>query len=49
MSVVPNTTLVAVKVVVGAVTGSVSVLSEAIHSANDLFAAGIAFVSTPGK
>jgi len=46
VSVVPNTTLVAVKVVVGAVTGSVSVLSEAIHSANDLFAAGIAFVST---
>jgi len=46
VSVVSNTTLVAVKVVVGALTGSVSVLSEAIHSANDLFAAGIAFVST---
>jgi cation diffusion facilitator family transporter len=46
VSVVSNTALVAVKVVVGVLTGSVSVLSEAIHSANDLLAAGIAFVST---
>jgi cation diffusion facilitator family transporter len=46
VSVASNTALVTVKVAVGVLTGSVSVLSEAIHSANDLFAAGIAFVST---
>jgi len=46
VSVLSNATLVGVKVVVGVVTGSVSVLSEAIHSANDLLAAGVAFVST---
>ncbi len=46
LSVASNTTLVLLKVVVGVVSQSVSVLSEAIHSANDLVAALIAFAST---
>jgi len=46
LSVASNTTLVLLKLVVGVVSQSVSVLSEAIHSANDLVAALIAFVST---
>lgn len=45
LSVVSNTLLVALKLAVGAFTGSVSVLSEAIHSAVDLAAALIAFFS----
>jgi cation diffusion facilitator family transporter len=40
-----NACLVAMKIAVGLLTGSVSILSEAIHSANDLVAAVIAFVS----
>jgi cation diffusion facilitator family transporter len=46
VSVASNTALVVLKVVVGVVSQSVSVLSEAIHSANDLVAALIAFAST---
>ncbi len=46
LSVASNATLVVLKLVVGVVSGSVSVLSEAIHSANDLVAALIAFAST---
>jgi cation diffusion facilitator family transporter len=46
VSVASNLTLVVLKVVVGAMSGSVSILSEAIHSANDLVAAVIAFAST---
>lgn len=42
LSVYSNTFLVAMKVVVGVMMGSVAVLSEAIHSAIDLFAAMIA-------
>lgn len=45
LSVVSNTTLTLMKLVVGLTTGSVSVLSEAVHSANDLVAAAIAFFS----
>jgi cation diffusion facilitator family transporter len=45
LSVFSNTFLVLLKLVVGVVTGSVSVLSEAVHSAVDLLAAGIAFFS----
>lgn len=45
VSVGSNTTLVLAKVVVGVLSGSVSVLSEAIHSANDLLAALIAWWS----
>ncbi|MHC1730465.1 MAG: cation diffusion facilitator family transporter [Bacteroidales bacterium] len=43
LSVLSNSLLIILKVVVGAVTGSVSILSEAIHSSIDLVAAVIAF------
>jgi cation diffusion facilitator family transporter len=42
LSVCSNTILVGLKLVVGILTGSVSVISEAIHSGLDLTAAGIA-------
>lgn len=45
ISVVSNSTLVVLKLLVGLLTGSVSVLAEAIHSANDLIASVIALVS----
>ena len=45
LSVASNTFLIIVKLAVGIVTGSVSVLSEAIHSLFDLIAAIIAFFS----
>jgi len=43
LSVLSNSLLILLKVVVGIVTGSVSILSEAIHSSLDLVAAIIAF------
>jgi len=43
LSVVSNSTLVVLKLIVGLVIGSVSVISEAIHSGVDLVAALIAF------
>ncbi|MCX8053265.1 MAG: cation diffusion facilitator family transporter [Armatimonadetes bacterium] len=45
LSIVSNSILVAAKLVVGLVTGSVSVISEAMHSGLDLFASVIAFLS----
>ena len=45
LSVISNMALTAVKLVVGFLIGSVSILSEAIHSAMDLLAALIAFFS----
>jgi len=45
LSVASNTLLTAAKFAVGVVTGSVSILSEAAHSAIDLLAAGIATYS----
>lgn len=45
ISVLSNSLLVAMKLVIGLLTGSVSIISEAIHSANDLLAALIAFIS----
>jgi cation diffusion facilitator family transporter len=45
VSVASNTILVVLKLVVGLSIGSVSVISEAIHSSNDLLAAVIAFLS----
>jgi cation diffusion facilitator family transporter len=45
LSVVSNALLVAAKLIIGILTGSVSIISEAIHSAVDLVAALIAFVS----
>jgi len=51
LSVVSNTLLILFKVMVGLIMGSVSILSEAIHSGVDLLAALIAFlaVRTSGK
>lgn len=45
LSVASNTTLVMFKLIVGLIIGSVSVLSEAIHSGVDLLAAVIALVA----
>ncbi len=45
LSIVSNSALVVAKLVVGILSGSVSVLSEAIHSATDLVASFIAFFS----
>jgi cation diffusion facilitator family transporter len=45
LSVASNTFLILMKFVVGMISGSVSIISEAIHSLMDLFAAIIAFFS----
>lgn len=45
LSIVSNTLLIAMKLVVGLISGSVSIISEAIHSSMDLVAAIIAFLS----
>lgn len=45
LSVLSNSALVLFKLTAGLMAGSASILSEAVHSAADLFAAGIAFVS----
>jgi cation diffusion facilitator family transporter len=45
LSVASNSTLVVLKLVVGFLSGSVSIIAEGIHSANDLIAALIAFIS----
>ena len=45
LSIVSNTLLIVMKLVVGLISGSVSILSEAIHSSMDLIAAIIAFFS----
>ncbi len=51
LSVISNTLLVLLKIIIGILIGSVSVLSEAIHSGVDLLAAVIALfaVKTSGK
>ncbi len=45
LSVISNTVLVLIKFVIGFASGSVSIISEAIHSSMDLIAAVIAFFS----
>jgi cation diffusion facilitator family transporter len=45
LSIVSNSTLILLKLVAGAVTGSVAILTEAIHSAIDLLASIVAFFS----
>lgn len=45
LSVLSNTFLILIKVAAGILTGSVSIISEAIHSGMDLAAAVIAFIS----
>jgi cation diffusion facilitator family transporter len=45
LSIFSNTLLIILKVIVGILSGSISILSEAIHSLIDLIAAGIAYFS----
>lgn len=45
LSLLSNTSLIIIKLIVGILTGSVSIISEAIHSTMDLLAAIIAFFS----
>ena len=45
LSIVSNSLLIAIKLAAGAVTGSIAILTEAIHSTIDLIASVIAFVS----
>lgn len=45
LSIFSNSALVVLKLAVGFWTGSVSIISEALHSATDLIASGIAFLS----
>jgi cation diffusion facilitator family transporter len=45
LSIMSNTSLIIMKLIVGLLTGSVSIISEAIHSTMDLLAAIIAFFS----
>ena len=45
LSIVSNTVLIALKIVAGALTGSVAILTEALHSAIDLMASVIAYIS----
>jgi cation diffusion facilitator family transporter len=45
VSVVSNTCLIAIKVAAGLLTGSVGILSDAVHSLMDLIASAIAFAS----
>lgn len=45
LSVISNSFVVLLKLIVGVITGSVAVISEAIHSSLDLLASLIAFIS----
>ena len=45
LSIVSNSSLIAFKIVAGVLSGSISIISEAIHSATDLIASMIAFFS----
>ena len=45
LSIVSNSVLIALKLAAGAITGSIAILTEAIHSLVDLVASVIAFVS----
>ena len=45
LSVVSNSILIALKLAAGAITGSIAILTEAIHSAIDLLASIVALVS----
>jgi cation diffusion facilitator family transporter len=45
LSILSNTLLIIMKIIVGLISGSVSIISEAIHSSMDLIAAIIAFLS----
>lgn len=45
LSILSNTLLILMKIIVGILSGSVSIISEGIHSTMDLFAAMVAYIS----
>ena len=45
LSILSNTTLIILKIIAGILSGSVSIISEAIHSGMDLAASVVAFIS----
>jgi cation diffusion facilitator family transporter len=45
LSIVSNATLIVLKIAAGAITGSIAILTEAIHSSIDLLASVVAFLS----
>jgi cation diffusion facilitator family transporter len=45
LSIASNATLIAIKLAAGAITGSIAIITEALHSLIDLVASGSAFVS----
>ena len=45
LSIVSNTALIALKVIAGAVTGSIAIITEAVHSSIDLMASIVAYLS----
>ena len=45
LSILSNTTLIILKIIAGILSGSVSIMSEAIHSGMDLVASIVAFLS----
>src|SRR4051794_37180837 len=45
LSIASNATLIAIKLAAGAITGSIAIITEALHSLIDLIASMIAFVS----
>ncbi|HKT83070.1 MAG TPA: cation transporter, partial [Solirubrobacterales bacterium] len=45
LSIASNALLIAIKLVAGAITGSIAILTEAVHSLIDLVASIVAFVS----
>jgi cation diffusion facilitator family transporter len=45
LSIVSNSTLIAIKLAAGAITGSIAIITEAVHSLIDLVASVIAFIS----
>jgi cation diffusion facilitator family transporter len=45
LSIASNSALIVIKVIAGTITGSVAILTEAIHSSIDLVASAVAFVS----
>ncbi|HZA90113.1 MAG TPA: cation diffusion facilitator family transporter [Solirubrobacterales bacterium] len=45
LSIVSNSILIALKIAAGAITGSIAILTEAVHSSIDLVASVIAFIS----
>ncbi|HRU38337.1 MAG TPA: cation diffusion facilitator family transporter [Candidatus Goldiibacteriota bacterium] len=49
LSIISNTSLVLIKLLIGVMTGLVSVVAEALHSANDLIASLIAYFGVKGS